>query len=166
MACTSTMRDKAVALARMGFPVFPLIPLGKIPACSRFYETASTDPDKVAAMWTAHNGNALPWNIGISTDRLLVIDVDNKNGKDGNAALQRLTADHGLDLDTVIAETPTGGRHYYYRLPEGVSGVPSTAGRFGEGIDTRSHHGFVVAPGSIVEAGEYRWIRAPQEAGI
>ncbi len=161
-----TMRDKAVALARMGFAVFPLVPKGKTPLIAKFYEVASSDPATVANMWTgAMATEAMPWNIGISTDKLLVLDVDNKNGKDGNAALQKITADHGLDLNTVVAETPTGGRHYYYKLPEGVDKVPSTAGRFGEGIDTRSYHGFVVAPGSVVEAGEYRWIRAPKEAG-
>jgi len=157
-----TMRDKALALARMGFAVFPLKPLSKTPAVKRFYEAASSDLDKVAAMWTGSQGESLNNNIGISTDTLCVLDIDNKNGSNCEAALEKLVAEYELDLDTPTTLTPTGGKHLFYRVPPGMQ-VANTVGKLGPGIDTRGYHGYVVGPGSIVAKGEYRWLRSPNE---
>lgn len=163
----ATMRDKAVALARQGFRVFPL-PAGKkspplvpdwagIPAPPRgayHQHVPSSDPELVARMWSGPYPAEAHYNIGISTNDLLVVDVDNKDGKDGEAGLRALAGGDRISLTTEV-RTPTGGRHLYYRLPEGVS-VRSTQGELAEGIDTRSWNGYVVAPGSRVAAGEYK----------
>ena len=154
---TPTMRDRALAVARLGLRVFPLKAMGKTPAVKRFYDVATSDPAAVAKMWTGADGESLNWNIGISTDNLLVIDVDNKHGKNGDATLAKLATEHGLDLNTPTSLTPTGGRHLFYRLPPGEYVITNSVNKLGPGIDIRGYHGFVVAPGSVVPAGEYRW---------
>jgi hypothetical protein len=164
----TTMRDKAVALATLNLRVFPLKPKGKTPIVKAFYDVASCDPIKVAAMWTGPDGESTNHNIGISTDGILVVDVDAKKGKQGFATLERLVREHGLDLNTVSAGTPTGGHHYYFRLPPDTdpASVPNSEGKVGPGIDTRSYHGFVVAPGSVTDLGEYQWINPPSSRGL
>jgi hypothetical protein len=164
----TTMRDKAVALATLGLRVFPLKPKGKTPVVKAFYNVASCDPIKVAAMWTGPDGESTDHNIGISTDGILVIDVDAKNGKAGFATLEQLVREHGLDLNTVSARTPTGGHHYYFKLPAEMdpARVPNSEGKVGPGIDTRSYHGFVVAPGSVTNMGEYQWINPPSSRSL
>ena len=132
----------ALAWAARGLRVFPLVPLTKRPRDKQFYSSASSDPEVVKALFA--DGN---WNIGVSTCNMLVVDVDMKNGKNGLKAFFELD----MPLNTLVVETPTGGFHYYYRSPN----VANTAGKLGEGIDTRSHHGYVIAPGSIIPEGAY-----------
>jgi hypothetical protein len=72
---------------------------------------------------------------------------------------------HGLDPDTVVASTPSGGWHYFYKLPTDID--PATVGfgsdKLGSGIDHRSYNSFVVAAGTKRANGEYRWVRSPAE---
>ena len=157
-------RDKAVALARRGFRVFPCQIGEKTPRTKRFYEAATSDPDSVAAMWTSNTGAALRFNIGVSTDDLIVVDIDTKNGKNGWVFAEEL----GLSYDTFTVATPSGGTHLYYRDPDGQA-VRNKAG-LGVGVDIRGFHGYVVGPGSVLENGEYRVVEdkpvAPAGAGL
>jgi hypothetical protein len=160
------MRERAVALARMGYRVFKLredgprdekgrAP-GKLPAVEAYFDVASSDPARVYEMWTCPvSGVPLHNNIGISTDGLLVIDVDTKDGKRGAESLELLVDVLGLDTNTREARTASGGRHLYYRM----SGreVKNSASKIAPGIDIRGYHGYVVAPGSIVDGNEYTW---------
>ena len=59
--------DHALALARRGWPVFPLQENGKQPLPgSRGHLEATTKPDEIRARWTdALTGAALPYNIGV-----------------------------------------------------------------------------------------------------
>lgn len=91
-------------------------------------------------------------NIAIITGKisnLSVVDVDPRHG--GTCA--------GLP-PTLIAKTQSGGWHFYYRYLEGL---PNKAG-IRDGIDIRSDGGYVVAPPSRTETGEYEWsnIEEPQ----
>jgi len=82
-----------------------------------------------------------------------VIDLDQKNGKDGRGELDALEAMHGRLPDTPKARTPTGGWHLYFR--------GTTRSRpFGTGIDIKSAGGMVVAPGSETGNGTYTWTNA------
>jgi hypothetical protein len=91
-------------------------------------------------------------NVGIHCEGLLVIDVDvKKGGVESFVALAEM-----LDLpETREHSTPTGGRHVLYRLPEGHPGVPNSVEALGKGLDIRSTNGYIVAPGSVVPAGDY-----------
>ncbi len=142
------MRDHAVAWAARGFRVFPCIPGAKEPRVKAFYDIATSDVDAVRDMWTDPvTGWALDHNIGVATDDMIVVDIDMKKGKDGMASYMALD----LPLDTLMVRTPTGGRHAYLSGPS----KSLSAGKIGEGLDIRSAHGYVIAPGSIVPEGTY-----------
>jgi hypothetical protein len=176
---TVTMRDKAVALAKMGFRVFPIRerakkpcvfpPNKRVPPGGNYHDhIPSSDPVDVAAMWTAPDGSSLNYNIGINANDLLVIDIDNKGEKAGELGILKVMREQGLspeDFVTVEARTPTGGRHLFYRLPEGFT-VQNTVCKLAPGVDTRGFHGYVVAPGSVVGDGEYQWVRPPGRAAM
>lgn len=143
----------ALTLAAQGFHVFRLTPGQKTPARTGWQREATCDPEKVRKLWG--DGD---WNIGVFTGRfgenraLLVVDVDTKNGKDGNATLLALElAGDELPL-TLENATPTGGRHLVYLVD---SPVKQGVDVLGSGLDIRSHGGYIVAPGSVVDAGEY-----------
>jgi hypothetical protein len=144
---TITMRDKAVAQAKMGLRVLPVKKGTKAPALppnkprppKRQYHRhiPSSDPVDVAAMWTGPRGESLTFDIGFNTDGLLVLDIDDRDGRTGTASFADLARMHGLDLDTVVASTPSGGLHYYYKLPEGIDPTTVKFGsdKLGSGID-------------------------------
>ncbi len=149
-----TRLDNALAHARAGFFVFPLIGGKKTPPKDmRFKELATRDEAQIRAWWAERD-----WNIGVYTGRysddaaLLVVDVDNKGDKHGDDELLRHELE-GRDLPVTLAvHTPTGGRHLFYRV-----GAPVRQGAnvLGAGLDVRSKGGYVVAAGSAVGAGEY-----------
>lgn len=154
-----TKLENALALAARGFYVFPLIPDGKTPAVDGWQAKASRDTARVRAMWTCSvTGWEHDYNIGIYTGQygdgkaLLVIDVDTKNGKDGNVELLRLEME-GKDIPpTLEALTPTGGRHLFYEVD---AAVKQGANTLGVGLDTRSRGGYVCGHGSVTDKGEY-----------
>ena len=173
---TITMRDKAVALAKMGFRIFPVKQGTKAPAQppnkarppkGRYHQRIpSCDLADVAAMWTGLRGESLSFDIGINTEGLLVLDIDDKEKRTGT--FEALIAHHGLDTQTVVASTPSGGKHYFYKLPTDVD--PTTVGfgsdKLGSGIDHRSYNSLVVAAGTRRANGEYRWVRSPAESDM
>lgn len=139
------MREHALAWAARGFRVFPCIPGSKEPRVKRFYEVATNDPAEVAKLWTDPvTGWPLPSNIGVDTTDMIVVDIDMKDGRDGMASYMSLD----LPLDTLISRTPSGGRHAYLTGPSKSLSV----NKLGDGLDIRSHHGYVLAPGSVLDA--------------
>lgn len=152
--------QKAIELAQAGFFVFPLIEGGKLPAIKEWQNLATRDAEQIKAWFT---DPVMEWdngsNIGIRTGiagtstHFLVVDVDNKGDKRGDDELERLAAD-GFDLPpTREHATPTGGRHLLYTADTPVG---NSASKIASGVDIRGVGGFIVAPGSRVEAGEYR----------
>lgn len=133
----SQQQEAAKRLAGMGFRVFPLIPYDKKPAIPRFPVAATTDPAQIDAWW-----NERPdCNVGVCTTGFVVVDIDVKKGPHALAAFREL----GGDFNTFTVKTPTGGYHCYYVGPDSQLAVDTPA----PGIDIRSHHGFVVGPGSV-----------------
>ncbi len=101
----------ALAYAARGWPVFPCEPGNKKPLTAHGFKNASTDAATIEEWWARCPGA----NVAIATGEasgLYVVDED-AGGADTIAA---------LDLPpTRTVWTPTGGRHYYFRLPEGPS---------------------------------------------
>lgn len=143
-----SMRDHALAWAARGFRVFPLIAGGRLPKMAEFYNVATADRDTVFAAWSDPvTGWPLDHNIGVSTDDMIVVDADEKKGKQGLASYVALD----LPLDTLTIRTPSGGKHFYLTGPSKSLSVE----KLGSGLDIRSHHGYVIAPGSVVPEGVY-----------
>lgn len=148
----------ALQLAAQGFHVFPLQARGKLPQISNYTGQSTRDPARIER-WARKYPQA---NWGIATSKfgdgeaLLVVDVDSPNHgegkKDGFRSLLALELEGKDFLPTLENATPTQGRHIVYRVP-----VPVKQGVdvLGAGLDIRSHGGYIVAPGSVVEAGEY-----------
>ena len=143
-----TKLEHALALTKRGFKVFPIAPGKKAPPLLNDWPNkATSDPETIAQYWTP-----LPdANIGLHCNGMVVIDVDVAKG--GDESLQLLEIKYGLP-STLVARTPTGGRHIFFRHPFPVA---NTVGALGNGLDIRSSGGYVVAVGSSVDAGEYVW---------
>jgi hypothetical protein len=149
---TTELTDRALALARSGFKVFPVAAGAKAPPLVLGWPVrASSDPEIVRQFWVSTPRA----NIGIHCEGLLVLDIDpKKGGEESYAGLDML---HGPIAPTLEVRTPSGGRHLYFRLPEGHPGVSNSVGALGPGLDIRSTGGYVVGPGSETPAGGYQW---------
>lgn len=147
--------DEALALAARGFHLFPVVANGKTPAVDNWPEKATRDEAQIKK-WFARD-----YNIGIATSvfgdsqALVVVDVDNKNGKDGDAGILSLEM-QGHELPVTLEQnTPSGGRHIIY-----VADQPCKQGVnvLGPGLDIRSRGGYIVGPGSAIDGKPYRQI--------
>lgn len=139
----------ALDWAARGFPVFPLVPNGKEPAFEgeAWYETATTDPDAIRSMWTDPVlKTERDFNIGVDCTNYVVVDVDVKAGKDGHNQYMQL----GGSYETLVVQTPTGGYHCYFEGPDSANAP------IAKDVDIRSHHGYVVAPGSTIDGKAYQ----------
>ena len=161
---TSTSKlAAALSLAEYGFHVFPLEPNSKLPAISAWQKKATRDEKQIKRWWTCPVLEIeQDFNIGIFTGRfgldrgLLVVDVDTKHGVDGRESLAQLLERESRELPkTLVSETPTGGLHIIFTIDESIK---QGAHVLGKGLDIRSRGGYIVAPGSTIDTGEYKWI--------
>lgn len=153
------MLDVALELASVGLRVFPLDETSCIPIFANWPSKATRDPALIKSWWTDKvTGWHRPYNVGVATgDGLLVIDVDVKEGGLGDQSLEAMEALIGELPDGPRVRTASGGRHIYLRTPAGTK-IGNTAGtKLGPNLDTRGHHGFVVAAGSAKEGLPYVW---------
>lgn len=145
----------------LGWPVFQLAPRTKIPLKgSSGFHGATTDRLEICAWWKVRP----QCGIGIACTRVVVLDIDTKDGKGGMESLAALEAEHGPMPETWRATTPSGGLHYYFaarprrEVRRTVAVLP--------GIDLCGVGGYVVAPPTLTErndatrthAGTYRWL--------
>jgi hypothetical protein len=170
------MLSAALGYAARGWPVVPLhTPVdgrcschgasscnspGKHPRTKNGLKDASVAALQIQEWWSK-------WpeaNIGIPTGSisgLLVVDVDNKNGKCGGDNLVALAAGHGGMPSTLTAATGSG-EHLFYIYPGMV--VKNSAGKLADGVDVRGDGGYVVAAPSLYANGtRYAW-REPNRA--
>lgn len=150
----SILRSAALRYAARGWPVFPLAPRGKTPLVPDGFKAASSYAEQIDAWWTQ-------WpdaNIGIPTGAasgLFVVDLDDKDGRDGSQHWTELATKNGGDGAPLEHFTGSGGLHLVYRH---VEGLRNTAGRLGVGIDTRGEGGYIVAaPSAHPSGGAYSW---------
>lgn len=132
---------ETIALAA-GYRVFPCAP-DKSPRIKGWQRNATTDPAVIAA-WSRQWPAAM---VGVPTGEaqgLFVLDVDVKGNVDGFASLKAL----GITLPvTRTHRTRSGGLHYLFKFPKGEN-LTISAGKLGEGLDTRGNGGYVIWPGS------------------
>jgi hypothetical protein len=146
-----TTLETVLQYAERGWAVFPLKPRGKTPiSANATYLHATSDPVKIRAWWELQPDA----NVAIQPARsgMVVLDIDPKNG--GLESLEALVREHG-GFATLTATTGSGGKHYYFILPEGLSG-----NKLGirPGVDLIVDKNHVVAPPSVHPSGGlYRW---------
>ena len=136
------LMQAAVSYAQLGWRVFPLHPLSKIPLFRGSWpEYATHDIDTIRAWWSVYPTA----NIAIVTDTFTVVDVDRKPGKPDGL----LQVGEAVDPQTPWVATPNGGYHYYYRnTPVPLRSLP--------GVDTLTGNHYVLAPPSRLP-GEAPW---------
>lgn len=140
-------------LAERGVPVFPCVANEKRPLTARGLHDASTNP-AVISTWARRWPRA---NLAIPTglrSGLFVVDVD-RHKADGTQALAELERALGALPVTLIATTPSGGEHRYFRMP--AQALRNSAGKLGPGLDTRGEGGYVLCAPSTINGGAYAW---------
>ncbi len=147
--------DSALTLAAHGFHVFQLQADTKDPILKGFPTKATRDEKTIREWW----GKRPYCNVGISTSKfrdgecaLLAVDVDVKEGKKGDESVFQLELEGKEFPPTITQLTPSGGRHFIYRVKEAVGNSTS---KIAPGIDIRSKGGFLVGAGSRVGGGIY-----------
>ena len=151
------MLDNALELAQRGFFVFPVQSGAKEPAVKDWPNAATTDLVHIRK-WFAGTDR----NVGIATGKfgdgqaLVVIDIDNKDGKSGDESLLMLELEGHDFPPTMEQSTPSGGGHLIYvvdrPLKQGVNVL-------GPGLDVRSRGGYIVGPGSQIDGVAYALTR-------
>jgi len=145
--------EAALEYAPKGWPVLPL--KGKLPLTKHGYKDASCSREQIKKWWKKHPSA----NIGIVTgdrSQLIVVDVDNKNGKCGDESLRELERQFDDLPNTLKAKTPSNGWHYVFRMPK--LGIKSNKG-VREGIDLLANGSYFVAPPSTIDGKTYQWVK-------
>lgn len=150
------LRDCAVACAEAGFKVLRLPPNAKFPPFGGlgWPDLPVPTPQQARGLWTDSHGNTTDNNIAIQTGLgFFVLDFDARHGGD-----QSLAALDPLLPDTLTVATPNGVHVYLAHDMPLRNGSDIFAGLGLPGVDLRSHHGYVVAPGSTIDGNPYRII--------
>lgn len=155
------MLDGALALARLGFRVFPCVPDGKVPATKNGFHDATSDPNEIVNRWWGKPRYA-NYNVGVATgwtddqsSCVFVIDLDTHDERaNGLREWEAFVEDYDAPY-TATVFTPSGGQHLYFRSPVEVTN--GAGSNFPAGIDVRGHGGYVIAPPSIVDGKPYLW---------
>ena len=146
-----TLMDAALTLARDGTPVFPCLSSGeraKKPLIDGGFNSATTDEKMIREWWGGCSKAAIGMPTGDVTG-VFVLDVDNKDGRDGNASLDALEKQHGTLPDTKRVTTASGGVHLYFEMPDGVD-IRNSSDKIGSGLDVRGNGGYVILPPSNI----------------
>ena len=146
----------ALAHAARGFRVFPVAANEKRPRAGvRWKEWATSDAATIRDHWSANPND----NIGISAVAfgdgakcLCCIDIDVKNGKDGEATFAKLVSEGAQFPDTCQQHTPSNGRHLIYWAKEWAA---QGTDKLGTGVDVKSGPGYVLGAGSVINGVAY-----------
>ena len=155
----NSLKAAALAHAKNGFYVIPLVENSKRPLISDWQNRATTNPLQIDSWWTEHP-NA---NIGIACEvsNLIVIDLDTSKGAVPSSPWNELGAKNGEDVfkeicrkagdsqlfETYSVKTPSGGKHLYF-YDQNIAIKQGTEVNGWWRVDTRSKGGYIVAEGS------------------
>ncbi len=144
----------ALHYAAAGVPVFPCragddgIKKAKSPYVDRGFHAATDDVNVVRERWTMSPTASIAMPTGPVTG-IFVLDVDVKAGVDGRTTLAKLEAQHGPLPPTLRGTTPSGGKHFYFWMPEGLD-LRCSAGKLGPALDLRANGGYIILPPSVL----------------
>jgi len=171
-----SMLDWARYYASLGFSVIPVHTIdqdgictcpkkekcgssGKHPAINwqRFTRVKADDDQLVFWFDGMEHSHSVGLVTGSISQNIFVIDVDIGNGKMGLESLDEVQMAHDDLPPTAMAKTGSGGRHLFFKAPEGFI-VGTDKNVLGAGIDVRGEGGFVVAaPSPHVSGRRYEY---------
>jgi len=129
----------------------PVVAGEKRPACTHGCKEACTDERQIRE-WFEHNPLL---NIGLATEGLIVVDVDQTPDQPNPWPTN---PDQRKDIEAApSAKTPRGGRHHFFRAPEGIE-VRNSISKVAPNIDIRAAGGYIVVAPSQVKGVNYEWI--------
>jgi len=157
---TASPLEAALVYARFGLATFPVERNGKRPATGEGgFKLASTDPEKLRALFARRNGV----NLGLSIpEGCIAFDVDSAE------AFAELRA-RDFDLPATARQKTRRGMHYLYALPPGFEPPKQITGGVAgiAGTDTRNAGaGYIVCQPSRVLGHVYRWEVPPLPANV
>ena len=149
----SSILPHALAYARRGFRVFPLVRGVKKPPMGffGFFDQATTDENVIREWFEGQYRNCDA--AMLTGEDYFVVDADVKEGVPGLQSFDEMRS-LGPDFELIVA-TPSGGRHGVVRKPRDVH-VPSCIKGLKDypGVDIKGWHGYVAIPGSIGKNGK------------
>ena len=154
------MKQAALKYARAGWRVFPVKLDGtRTPYVQAWPEQATDDAATVEQWWDAWPDagiGTIPASVG-----LCAVDYDTKGGRTLGELQGALTNALGeLPETDMIARTPSGGEHHYYKATHPIA---CSNGRVVRNVDVRSAaNGFIVLPPSP----GYSWVRLGHAAAL
>ena len=141
-------RATTKALIKLGIKVFAVREGMKTPVAKGWQKEAERTDLK---QWS----NGADHNIGVMCGGdLVVVDIDMKNGVDGEKNWKALCNTLGIKESQFQIATPSGGRHIYYSTPDGTK-IRNSVSEIAKGVDIRGDGGYVVGPNSSIIEGEY-----------
>ena len=169
-----TVPSAAKLYAGLGWAVLPVSPETKVPLLTDWPNQATSVPVEIDRLWRRHP-RAMVGIVCGPRSGIAVVDVDAKPDEDGITGLQhmeRLEVEHGSLANVPTVETPSGGKHLYFRA-DSLPFPKDENGRIAPKIDLRSATpdgksvSQVVAPPSARHDGEkYIWINVDSEAEL
>ena len=168
MADTITPCQAALWFASQGFPVLPLHSVTEARTCTcgdadsvtrrastrspASRPTGSRTPPRISASFAAWFREHYWLNYGVLTDKLLVIDIDPRNGGDQSWAAINAQPTRAVP-HTWRVRTGGGGEHLIFRNTLGVR-----CGDLDRGIEIKAKGGYIVGPACAHESGRrYEW---------
>jgi DNA repair protein RadA/Sms len=147
----------ALEQVRLGFAVFALAPDSKIPVTQNGFKNATTDP-----MWAEKQllapsaGNyGMTWPTE-APERVVSFDLDDGGGgheRPWQDRLMDLMTQYGALPPTKATDTPSGGKHAFFRWPTDVP-IPPGDELFGFTVRWPGR-GYVVGPGCSIRGKPY-----------
>src|ERR1700691_3299094 len=96
---------------------------------------------------------ACNWGIATKKSKVIVVDCDVRDGKVGAESLRDLELLNGELHDTLVVQTASGGKHYYFNaMPEMLT---RKSAAFGKDVDAP---GYVVAFGCAINGGAGKYV--------
>lgn len=152
-----SLLEFALWYASMGWRVYPC--RGKIPAIVAWNTVASTDRQFILDHWSIHPSANIGSVMGEGSG-IFVLDVDLPEGP---SALEILEGQHGALPLTWVQRSASGGRHYFFRYPEGGS-IRTSIKTLAPGLDILSdNHGIILAPSRLRTGETYAWLQRDGE---
>ena len=140
----------ALEYASYGIAIFPC-KQNKAPLTKNGFKDATADKEQIRKWWYQWPKAMIGMPTGTATGIAVIdIDLEPDEGIDGHEFLPNWST-----MSPVIAETPSGGHHLYFRSNDIVR---STTDEIAVGVDTRGRSGYVIVPPSSNAAGRYKFV--------
>ncbi len=141
--------ETALAYAKFGWKVLPLVKNGKIPATAHGVKDATTSKGKIKKWWSKNS----ELNIGVACGKesnLIVFDIDPRNGGDDSWEIW-LNKNEG-EITGATQITGGGGQHFICSHYKDIRSC-----KLADGIDLLSDGKYFVASPSVVNGKPYTW---------